>query len=173
MFRALIDLPHLHSGHHLYQCPLSTMLARPAGPKDDSMIDHYRALIYAMVLASASDGDMTDAELMTIGENVRYLPAFQGFQTDNLPAVARECTELLADPDGLDKAITAIRAALAKPLRETAYMLACEVVASDRTASQEELRMLEMLRHGLDVDRLTAAALERGARARHTAAPAN
>lgn len=137
------------------------------------MIDHCRALIYAMVLASASDGDMTDAELMTIGENVRYLPAFQGFPTDNLPMVARECTELLADPDGLDKTIAAIRGALAKPLRETAYMLACEVVAADGTASQEELRMLEMLRHGLDVDRLTAAALERGARARHTAAPAS
>jgi hypothetical protein len=30
--------------------------------------------------------------------------------------------------------------------------------------------MLELLRHGLDVDRLTAAALERGARARYTIA---
>ncbi len=136
------------------------------------MIDHCRALIYAMVLASAADGDMTDAELMTIGENVRSLPAFQGFSADNLPAVARECTELLAGPDGLDHTIDAIRQALGKPLRETAYMLACEVVAADRTASQEELRMLEILRHRLDVDRLTAAALERGARARHTGGPA-
>lgn len=135
------------------------------------MIDHCRALIYAMVLASAADGDMTDAELMTIGENVRSLPAFRGFSADHLPTVARECTELLAGADGLDQTIDIIRQTLGKPLRETAYMLACEVVASDRTASQEELRMLEMLRHRLEVDRLTAAALERGARARHTAAP--
>lgn len=129
------------------------------------MIETYRALIYSMVLASASDGDMTDAELMTIGENVRYLPAFHGFDSDRLLDVARDCTELLSDPNGLDKTIAAIKAALPRSLRETAYMLACEVVASDGAASQEELRMLEMLRHGLEVDRLTAAALERGARA--------
>lgn len=134
------------------------------------MIDHNRALIYAMVLASASDGDMTDAELHTIGENVSYLPVFRDFRTDDLPLVTRECMELLGDPDGLDTAIALIKGALSKPLRETAYMLACEVVASDHAASQEELRLLEILRHGLDVDRLTAAALERGARARHTVA---
>ena len=42
-----------------------------------------------------------------------------------------------------------------------------EEVAADGDASQEELRMLEMIRFRLDVDRLTAAAIERGARARH------
>ena len=42
---------------------------------DDMMIDHYRALIYSMVLASAADGDMTDAELLTIGENVQLRPS--------------------------------------------------------------------------------------------------
>lgn len=136
--------------------------------RDDKMIDHYRALIYSMVLASAADGDMTDAELLTIGENVRSLPAFRGFSINTLTEIARECTELLSDPDGLDKTIGLIRGSLPKALRETAYMLACEVVASDRSATQEELRMLELIRHGLDVDRLTAAALERGARARHT-----
>ncbi|OYQ36462.1 hypothetical protein CHU95_04355 [Niveispirillum lacus] len=134
------------------------------------MIDHHRALIYAMVLTSASDGNMTDAELHAMGENIRFLPVFADFDTQKLAQVAQECTELLGDPDGLDAAIEMIKRSLPKSLRETAYILACEVVAADRTATQEELRLLEMLRHGLEVDRLTAAALERGARARYTVA---
>ena len=36
------------------------------------------------------------------------------------------------------------------------------------TKEGEELRILELLRHRLDVDRLAAAGIERGARARHT-----
>ena len=50
-------------------------------------------------------------------------------------------------------------------LRETAYALACDVVASDGEASQDELRFLELLRDGLVIDRLVAVAIERGARA--------
>ncbi|HYC01706.1 MAG TPA: tellurite resistance TerB family protein [Azospirillaceae bacterium] len=134
------------------------------------MLDHHRALIYTMVLVSASDSDMTDAELKTIAENVRYLPAFRGFDVGGLTGATRDCTELLSDEEGLDKALDWIKGALPPRLRETAYGLACEVVAADGKASQEELRMLELIRHGLDVDRLTAAALERGARARHLTA---
>lgn len=134
------------------------------------MIDHPRALIYTMVMVSASDADMTDAELSTISDSVRHLPAFRGFNINELTDVARECTELLSDEDGMDKAIKAIKQALPPRLRETAYALACEIVAVDGRATQEELRMLELLRHGLDVDRLTAAALERGARARYMTA---
>ena len=39
--------------------------------------------------------------------------------------------------------------------------------AADAAATQEELRVLELIRHRLEVDRLSAAAIERGARARH------
>ena len=52
-------------------------------------------------------------------------------------------------------------------LRETAYALACDVAAADLHAKEEELRVLEILRHRLDIDRLAAAAIERGVRARH------
>lgn len=134
------------------------------------MTDHYRALIHTMVLVSAADGDMTDAELMAIGEQVRYLPAFRGFDIEHLTSVAAECTELLADEEGLDRTLDTIKAALPAKLRETAYAVACEVVAADGTASQEELRMLELIRHRLEIDRLTAAAIERGARARNMTA---
>ena len=42
--------------------------------------------------------------------------------------------------------------------------MACDIVAVDGEARQEELRWLEMLRHGLEVERLHAAAIERGYR---------
>jgi hypothetical protein len=38
-------------------------------------IDQHTALIFTMVLISAAEGEMTDAELDTIGRQVRYLPA--------------------------------------------------------------------------------------------------
>ena len=63
-----------------------------------------------------------------------------------------------------------IRDALPEKLRETAYALACEVTAADRVIAQEELRLLELLRHGLQVPRLSAAAIERAASARYASA---
>ena len=51
-------------------------------------------------------------------------------------------------------------------LRETAYAIACDVAAADGEASQEELRVLELIRHRLDIERLIAAGIERGAKAR-------
>ncbi|HYD30966.1 MAG TPA: tellurite resistance TerB family protein [Azospirillaceae bacterium] len=131
------------------------------------MIDHHSALIYTMVLVSAADADMTDAELLEIGENIRYMPVFKDFDIRRLPEVAEECTALLADPDGLEKILDLIKEKVPHKLRETAYAVACDIVAADGQASQEELRILEILRHRLEVDRLCAAAIERGAKARH------
>jgi tellurite resistance protein len=131
------------------------------------MINHHTALIYVMVLVSAADAQMTDEELSAIGENVRYLPVFHDFDIDKLDEVATSCTELLGDADGLDRALDIIKSALPAKLYETAYAVACDIAAADISASQEELRLLEMLRHRLGVDRLCAAAIERGARARH------
>lgn len=131
------------------------------------MMNHHAALIYVMVLVSASDAEMTDEELGAIGENVRYLPVFHDFDLARLNDVTASCIGLLSDTDGLDKALDLIKAALPAKLYETAYAVACDIAAADVKASQEELRLLELLRHKLGVDRLCAAAIERGARARH------
>jgi tellurite resistance protein len=130
------------------------------------MIDQQTALVYTMVLASAADSDMSDAELEMIDGIVRHLPVFEGYDAAELPKAASACVDLLSGTDGLDAVLNTIRDSLPERLRETAYALACDTVAADREASQEELRLLEMLRHRLDVDRLTAAAIERGAGAR-------
>lgn len=130
------------------------------------MEKHHTALIYIMVLASAADTDITDAEIGRISHMIRNLPVFAGFDMDHLNATASACVDLLQDDDGLDKAFDRITAFLPTKLRETAYALACDVVAADGEVHQEELRFLEMARYRLEIDRLIAAGIERGARAR-------
>ena len=132
------------------------------------MIDHHTALIYTMVLVSAADRDMTDAEMQSIGEMVKFLPVFHDYDLQKLPAAAASCAELLSREDGLDEARDQSEQGLPAQLRETAYALACEIAAADLTISQEEMRLLEMLRYRLEVGRLPAAAIERCTRARHT-----
>jgi tellurite resistance protein len=136
------------------------------------MISHHAALVYAMVLVSASDRNMTDAELRTIGDVIRGLPVFADYNEELLPATAASCAELLDDEEGLDKALSLIRSSLPGRLRETAYALGCDVAAADRRINIEELRMLAMLREHLDIDPLVAAAIERAARVRYVRLPA-
>jgi tellurite resistance protein len=130
-------------------------------------IDPHAALIYTMVLASAAEGDISDRELDAMTAMVQALPVFEGFDAARIGPIGRECGELLRQDDGLDLALGAIAAALRPSLRETAYALACDIIAVDAKASQNELRLLEMIRDRLEVDRLTAAAIERGAAVRH------
>jgi tellurite resistance protein len=133
------------------------------------MIDHHAALIYTMVLVSAADQNMSDAELRIIGDIVRDLPVFADYDRDRLTRTLDDCATLLGRESGLDEALGLIKGGLPARLRETAYALACDVAAADGEASQEELRVLEMLRDRLPIDRLVAVAIERGTRARFTA----
>ena len=75
--------------------------------------------------------------------------------------------DLFAEEDGLDALFGLVREALPPKLNETAYALACDVAAADGRLGEAELRLLEEIRYELDLDRLHAAAIERGARARH------
>jgi tellurite resistance protein len=129
-------------------------------------LDPHGALIYTMVLVSAADASMSDGELQIIGDIIGHLPVFRGFDRSRLPQLLDSCADSLARENGLEMTLEAIRAALPANLRETAYAIACDLVAADGEASQEELRILELIRHRFNVDRLTAAAIERGARAR-------
>lgn len=135
-----------------------------------STINHQSALIYVMVTMSAADSVMRDREFRTIGGIVESLPVFEEVNRDALVAAAEDCVSLLEPEDGLDAVLGLVKEALSPALCETAYALACEVAAADGTLEQEELRLLELIRHELDVDRLHAAAIERGVRARYTTA---
>lgn len=133
---------------------------------DDSMLNPHSALIYLMVIASAADRNMTDAELRRIGDLTRTLPAFEGFDEERLVPTAEECAGLLAKPDGLEQVLTIITASLPSRLAATAYLIASEVAAADHRFGREEIALLRIIRDRLDIDRLTAAALERAAIAR-------
>ena len=130
------------------------------------MISTEAALIYTMVIVSAADSEMTDSEMSAIGEIVRHLPVFEEYDSNLLPDTARSCAEVLNTENGMETVLELIKRSIPHSLRETAYALAIEVAAADGTASQEELRLLEMIRHRLEIDRLIAAGVERGARAR-------
>lgn len=124
------------------------------------------ALIYAMVTVSAADSDMTDAELKTIGDLVKGLPIFVDYDPEALLLTASSCADKLQGENGLSDVLSLIADSLEPRLYDTGYALAVEVAAADGKLEREELRLLQMLRNRLNLDRLTVAAIERSAIAR-------
>ena len=129
------------------------------------------ALIYLMVIMSASDRDMGDQELARIGAIVRTLPVFKGFDQAQTLAVAQQCQQLLQKEAGLGGVLTLIRAALPDQIRETAYALAVDVAAADLSVGAEETRLLDIVKERFALDPLAVAAIERAAAIRHRTLP--
>jgi tellurite resistance protein len=133
----------------------------------DSKLTPQEALIFAMITISAVDREISDEELRRIGSIVAELPPFEGYNQDWLVNEAQACGRYLVKPNGLNTVLQLVKKALPRRLYETAYVLAAEVAASDLNVREEEIRCLELLAETLEIDRLTCAALERAARARH------
>jgi hypothetical protein len=131
------------------------------------VLDAPEALVLTMVLVAAADGGMTDREIGAMAGQVQTLPVFHDFTTEQLDTVTDAAVKLLNEEDGLQHAARLMRGALVPRLRETAYALACEVVAASQDAKQRTLEMLDFVRFELQLDPLIAAAIERGVRARH------
>ena len=125
------------------------------------------ALIYLMVVTSASDRDMTDAELGRIGDVVRSWPVFEEFDDRRLVGVAQDCQKLLHEPEGLDGVYELAARIIPERLHDTAYAVALEVAAVDLEMRLEEVRVLQLLRRSLGLDDTTGTAIERAAKARH------
>lgn len=130
------------------------------------MLDPHGALVYTMVIVIGAESRISATERNIIGDIVGHLPVFRGFDRGTLGEHLNDCAELLAREDGLEATLATIKSALPVRLRETAYAIACDLVASDGAATQDELQILELIREQLEIDRLIAAAIERGARAR-------
>jgi hypothetical protein len=124
------------------------------------------ALVYLMVVTASSDSGMSDRELGLIGSLISRSPVFDGFPPDRLAAIANDCVDLINGDTGLEGLLDRAVAALPKRLQDTAYALAVEVAVVDLQLPQEELRLLEMIRDRLEIDRLSTAAIEAAARAR-------
>ena len=129
--------------------------------------DAQEALICTMVLVAAAEGGISDREIGVMAGLVQTLPVFRTFTTGQLESATEATINLLGEEDGLAHAGSLIRDALEPRLRETAYVLACEVVAADEVHGQRILQMLEFVMTELRLDPLVAAAIERGVRARY------
>ncbi|MCA0995882.1 MULTISPECIES: tellurite resistance TerB family protein [Roseobacteraceae] len=138
---------------------MSEAAPHPMTPQD--------CLVALMIAVSASDENMRTAELVKIESSVNMLPIFSNYDIDRMRVVTDLVFDLFEQEDGLDALFGLLRDNLPERLNETAYALACDVAAADGTLREEELRLLEEIRYELDIDRLHAAAIERGARARH------
>ena len=131
------------------------------------MLDPHGALIYTMVIVTGAESKLpADRDRNIIGDIVGHLPVFRTFDRGELAGHLNDCAELLSREDGLEATLDAIKAALPARLRETAYAIACDLIASDGAATQEELQVLELIRDQLEIDQLIAASIERAARAR-------
>lgn len=125
------------------------------------------ALVAVMIAISAADEKQSTQELLTIDRIINALPAFADYDSDRVQVVRALVADLFAEEDGIDALVGLVAEALPGRFNETAYALACDVAAADGSVRMGELRLLEILRHDLGVGRLAAAAIERGARARH------
>jgi uncharacterized membrane protein YebE (DUF533 family) len=134
------------------------------------MISPQEALIYTMVAAAEADREVADAEINLIGDLVNHLPIFKGVDRAAMTAMATRGSDMLARARGSDQAFDLIRHALTMPLRETAYALACDVIAVDSRLNRAEMRVLEQIRAQLEVDPAMARAIEQIAEIRFKAA---
>lgn len=125
------------------------------------------AVIYLMVLASASDGRIVDSEFRTIGRVVRSFPLFSPADEAMLVETAERAGALMAGESGLQRLIASAAAALPAHLGETAYAAVIDVVTADENLDITEVRILELVRDALKVSDDGAAAIEHAARARH------
>ncbi len=124
-------------------------------------------LLAVMIATSASDEQIRTSELVSIEAIINHLPVFANYDADRFKTVSQIVFDLFAEEDGLDALFGLVRENLPEKLNETAYALACDVAAADGKLGASELRLLEEIRYELNLDRLHAAAIERGARARH------
>jgi tellurite resistance protein len=133
----------------------------------DAPLSEQDALLALMIAVSASDADIRTAELIKINNAINNLPIFAGYDETHIPRVSQTVFDLFEQEDGLAALFGLIRDALPERLFETAYAFSCDVAAADGKILGPEARMLEEIREELALDRLHAAAIERGARARH------
>ena len=125
------------------------------------------ALVAIMIAEGLSDEKISGRELLSISRIVDHLPIFQNYDQNRVQTVAQTVFDLFEEEDGLDALFGLVRDSLPENLFETAYALACDVAACDGRLLEVELQMLKEIRYELNIDRLNAAAIERGARARH------
>ncbi len=134
------------------------------------MLSAQEALVYTMVAAAEADHEIDEAEVMIIGDLVNHLPVFRGVDRAKATGMASACSRLLEQAGGRDRVFGLIREALPPQLRDTAYAIACDVIAADNRLRRNELQILEQIRTQLEVEPAMARAIEQVAKVRFQAA---
>ena len=134
------------------------------------MLSAQEALVYTMVAAAESDHEIDQAEIGIIGDLVNHLPIFRGVDRAKAAAMASACSKMLEQAGGRDRVFGLIREALSPMLRDTAYAIACDVIAADNRLRRSELQILERIRAQLEVEPALARAIEQVAKVRFQAA---
>jgi len=133
----------------------------------DQALTPQDCLVMLMIAVSVSDQQVRTSELIKIENQVNTLPIFGTFDIDRITLLSKMVYDLFAEEDGLDALFGLVQDNMPEKLNETAYALCCDVAAADGKIRIGELRLLEEIRDELNIDRLHAGAIERGARARH------
>ena len=118
------------------------------------------AVIYLMVMTSASDGVISEGELRTIGRVVRSFPLFSENDEEMPVQTAEDCGRLMSSDGGLHKVLSAAEAAMPEHLAETAYAAVVDVVTADENLDVAEIRVLELIRSTLKISDDGAQAIE-------------
>ena len=139
----------------------------PQKTESPPLLSAQDALIAIMIAEGLSDENITGREFLSISRIVDQLPIFQDYDHKRVQTIAQTVFDLFEEEDGLDALFGLVKQSLPENLYETAYALACDVAACDGRLLEVELQMLKEIRYELNIDRLNAAAIERGARARH------
>lgn len=124
-------------------------------------------LILTMVLAAATDRNLSRAEQKRLRELVAHLPVFEKFDQRELVRVCEDSAKLLASEGGIDRAARVIKKAVPRRHGLTAYTLACDILAADNRVGEVEIGLLDLLAELFGLDSLTCAAIETASRARY------
>ena len=139
-------------------------LPHPMSPQD--------SLVAVMIAVSAADQSIRTAELVAIQTLVNHLPIFAEYDSDRIRVMAQTVFELFEEDDGLDALFGLVR----DSLPEGAATVETGLCAGLRRGRPPERALCwrspncacwKKSAMSWGIDRLHAAAIERGARARH------
>ena len=110
------------------------------------------ALFETMILAAASDGNVSKIEVEEIYRCVFERPEFHGIHASDLRQAIAHAAQQVANAGDLSYILSSIAERLPdKPSRELAFGLAASVAWADRRTPPSELRFLKALQETFDL----------------------
>jgi uncharacterized tellurite resistance protein B-like protein len=127
--------------------------------------DPRRFVVEAMLAAMEADGDVTAEEMEVFQKNLAEHELFADLSSEATSRLIDMAADAIREAGGGDKRIPSIAKGMpGRSHRLTAYALACEVCVSDAELPEAEIRYLERLQHGLQIDEAEAREIFEAAR---------